>query len=63
MDEGNIYELQPDSSYSMFEVKFDYESDLKMVYLGQVNKTRFLKSSSLKDTKILSDKFTSIPLG
>jgi hypothetical protein len=29
MDEGNIYELQPDSSYSMFEVKFDYESDLK----------------------------------
>ena len=29
MDEGNLYELQPDNSYSMFEVKFDYENDAK----------------------------------
>jgi hypothetical protein len=29
MDEGTLYELQLDSSYSMFEVKYDYENDLK----------------------------------
>ncbi len=29
MDEGKLYEMQPDLTYSLFEVKYDFENDLK----------------------------------
>ena len=29
MQEGTLYELQSDSTYSLFEVKYDNENDVK----------------------------------
>ena len=29
MEEGTLYELQSDSTYSLFEVKYDNENDVK----------------------------------
>ena len=29
MAEGNLYELQQDSTYNKFEVKYDHENDIK----------------------------------
>lgn len=29
MKEGNLYELQEDGTYSLFEVKYDNENDVK----------------------------------
>lgn len=29
MDEGKLYEIQPDLTYSLFDVKYDFENDLK----------------------------------
>ena len=31
MEEGTLYELQSDSTYSLFEVKYDNENDVKNV--------------------------------
>jgi hypothetical protein len=34
MQEGTLYELQSDSTYSLFEVKYDNENDLKKGLTG-----------------------------
>jgi hypothetical protein len=29
MNEGKLYEMQPDNTYTLYQVKYDYELDLK----------------------------------
>jgi hypothetical protein len=29
MEEGALFELQPDNTYSMFDVMYDHENDVK----------------------------------
>jgi hypothetical protein len=31
MNEGKLYELQPDNTYSVYQVKYDAQKDIKLV--------------------------------
>jgi hypothetical protein len=53
MKEGTLYELQSDSTYSLFEVKYDNENDVKNVSLPSMQNPISKKLISKGHTNIV----------